>query len=202
MPPVSRDAAARVPLLDPTTFPSLFDDPGDPAVNGFAALGLPAQLTRALAAEGIRTPFPIQVATVPDVLAGRDVLVRGQTGSGKPLAFGLPTLARLAGRGPARPRRPLALILVPTRELAMQVHDGLGLLARTLGVACSMAVGGVGYGFQIGPLERGVHLLVATPGRLRDLIERGSCALDGIEITVIDEADRMADMGFLPEVTE
>lgn len=202
MPPVSRDAAVRAPMPDPNTFPSLFDDPADPTVNGFAALGLPAPLTRALAAEGIRTPFPIQVAAVPDVLARRDVLVRGQTGSGKTLAFGLPVLARLAAHGPATPRRPQALVLVPTRELAMQVHDGLALLARALGLTCSMAVGGVGYGFQIAPLERGVHVLVATPGRLGDLIERGVCSLDGVVITVIDEADRMADMGFLPEVTE
>lgn len=201
--PATRDTAAQTPLPDPCTFPSLFDDPADPAVNGFAALGLPVALTRALALEGIRSPFPIQTATVPDALAGRDVLGRGQTGSGKTLAFGLPLLARLSRQPhPATPRRPRALILVPTRELAMQVHGVLAPLARTLGLACSTAVGGVGYGLQIPPLERGVEVLVATPGRLGDLIERGACALDGVEITVLDEADQMADMGFLPEVTE
>lgn len=209
MPPVSREIAPRSSSLsesssqpDPATFPSLFDDPGDPAVNGFAALGLPVELTRALALEGIRAPFPIQTATVPDVLAGRNVLGRGQTGSGKTLAFGLPMLTRLAGLGQAVPHLPKALVLVPTRELAMQVHDTLLPLARGLGLWTAIAVGGVGYNSQIPHLTRGVHLLVATPGRLGDLIERGSCSLDGIEITVLDEADQMADMGFLPEVTE
>ncbi|MDG4774312.1 DEAD/DEAH box helicase [Solwaraspora sp. WMMD792] len=168
----------------------------------FAALGLPRQLVRTLAREGITTPFEIQRATVPDALAGRDVLGRGQTGSGKTLAFGLPLLARIADGRRARPLRPRALILVPTRELAMQVNDALFPLGRAVGVFLKTAVGGVPYDRQIDSLRRGVEIIVATPGRLGDLIQRGVCQLDDIEITVLDEADQMADMGFLPEVTE
>ncbi|MFI6759183.1 DEAD/DEAH box helicase [Micromonospora sp. NPDC050417] len=171
-------------------------------VRDFAALGLPHQLVRALAREGISTPFEIQQATVPDALAGRDVLGRGQTGSGKTLAFGLPVLARVANGGRARPLHPRALILVPTRELAMQVNDALMPLGKSLGVFLKTAVGGVPYDRQIDALRRGVEIIVATPGRLGDLISRGVCKLDEIEITVLDEADQMADMGFLPEVTE
>ncbi|MFF5116446.1 DEAD/DEAH box helicase [Dactylosporangium aurantiacum] len=169
---------------------------------GFAGLGLPNKLVRALANQGITDPFPIQSATIPDVLAGRDVLGRGRTGSGKTLAFGLPLLARLAASGRSRPHAPKALVLVPTRELAMQVNDALTPLAKTLNLFCKTAVGGVPYDRQIWSLERGVDVLVATPGRLGDLIKRGVCRLDAVEITVLDEADQMADMGFLPEVTE
>ena len=168
----------------------------------FEALGLPEPLVRALARQGITAPFEIQSATVPDALAGRDVLGRGQTGSGKTLAFGLPLLARIADGDRARPSRPRALILVPTRELAMQVNDALAPLGRTVGVFLKTAVGGVPYDRQIDALRRGVEVMVATPGRLADLIERGICKLDDVEITVLDEADQMADMGFLPEVTE
>ncbi|WP_410810792.1 DEAD/DEAH box helicase [Micromonospora sp. 067-2] len=168
----------------------------------FAALGLPEPLVRALARQGITTPFEIQRATVPDALAGRDVLGRGQTGSGKTLAFGLPLLARVAAAKPARPMRPRALILVPTRELAMQVNDALLPLGKALNVFLKTAVGGVPYDRQIDALRRGVEIIVATPGRLGDLIERGICQLDDIEVTVLDEADQMADMGFLPEVTD
>ncbi|AVT41882.1 RNA helicase [Plantactinospora sp. BB1] len=168
----------------------------------FAALGLPRQLVRALHREGIDTPFEIQRATVPDALAGRDVLGRGQTGSGKTLAFGLPLLARMAAGPRARAHHPRALILVPTRELAMQVNDALMPLGRALGVFLKTAVGGVPYDRQIDSLRRGVEIVVATPGRLADLIDRGVCRLDDIEVTVLDEADQMADMGFLPDVTE
>jgi superfamily II DNA/RNA helicase len=192
-------------FVDPSTFPSLFDIPTDDRpgaqAEGFATLGVPARLVRALDRDDISTPFEIQRATIPDALAGRDVLGRGQTGSGKTLAFGLPVLARLAGVK-ARPRHPRALVLVPTRELAMQVNDALLPLGKAVGVFIKTAVGGVPYDRQVDALERGVEIMVATPGRLKDLIERGSCSLDEIEVTVLDEADQMADMGFLPEVTE
>ncbi|MFI6267751.1 DEAD/DEAH box helicase [Micromonospora zamorensis] len=168
----------------------------------FASLGLPEPLVRALAQQGITSPFEIQRATVPDALAGRDVLGRGQTGSGKTLAFGLPLIARLATRNRARPMRPRALILVPTRELAMQVNDALLPLGKAVGIFLKTAVGGVPYDRQIDALRRGVEIIVATPGRLGDLIERGICQLDDVEVTVLDEADQMADMGFLPEVTQ
>ncbi|RAO13413.1 RNA helicase [Micromonospora noduli] len=168
----------------------------------FAALGLPEPLVRALAQQGITSPFEIQRATVPDALAGRDVLGRGQTGSGKTLAFGLPMIARLANRNRARPMRPRALVLVPTRELAMQVNDALVPLGKSVGIFLKTAVGGVPYDRQIDALRRGVEIIVATPGRLGDLIERGICQLDDVEVTVLDEADQMADMGFLPEVTD
>ncbi|MFC7549243.1 DEAD/DEAH box helicase [Plantactinospora sp. GCM10030261] len=176
--------------------------PADAAPVDFADLGLPDQLVRALRREGITTPFEIQAATVPDALAGRDVLGRGQTGSGKTLAFGLPLLARVAASGRARPTYPRALVLVPTRELAMQVNDALLPLGKAMGVFVKTAVGGVPYDRQMDALRRGVEVIVATPGRLGDLIARGVCKLDEIEITVLDEADQMADMGFLPEVTE
>ncbi|MFG1954143.1 DEAD/DEAH box helicase [Micromonospora sp. NPDC048830] len=168
----------------------------------FAGLGLPRPLVRALDRQGITTPFPIQRATVPDALAGRDVLGRGQTGSGKTLAFGLPVIVRVADGGRARPLRPKALVLVPTRELAMQVNDALMPLGKAVGVFLKTAVGGVPYDRQIDALNRGVEIVVATPGRLADLIARGVCHLDDVEVTVLDEADQMADMGFLPEVTE
>ncbi|WP_425280222.1 DEAD/DEAH box helicase [Micromonospora orduensis] len=199
---------------DPSIVPSVYDPavpateagpaPVDaaPAEIDFAALGLPEPLVRALARQGITTPFEIQRATVPDALAGRDVLGRGQTGSGKTLAFGLPVLARVAAGRPARPMRPRALVLVPTRELAMQVNDALLPLGKSLNVFLKTAVGGVPYDRQIDALRRGVEIIVATPGRLGDLIERGICQLDDVEVTVLDEADQMADMGFLPEVTE
>ncbi|SCL16706.1 Superfamily II DNA and RNA helicase [Micromonospora inyonensis] len=200
-------------FADLSTSPSAFDTPlvtpGDHAATtdgtdhvDFAALGLPQPLVRALARQGINAPFEIQRATVPDALAGRDVLGRGQTGSGKTLAFGLPLLARVADGGRARPLYPRALILVPTRELAMQVNDALVPLGKAVGVFLKTAVGGVPYDRQIDALRRGVEIIVATPGRLGDLISRQVCRLDDVEITVLDEADQMADMGFLPEVTE
>ncbi|GIE81301.1 RNA helicase [Actinoplanes philippinensis] len=205
-------------FADASTFPSVFDsttsenetpettgtaaEPAAAPVKTFADLGLPSEIVRVLNREGITTPFEIQAATVPDALAGRDVLGRGQTGSGKTLAFGLPVLARTAQGGRARPHHPKALILVPTRELAMQVADSLMPVGRSVGVFLKTAVGGVPYDRQMDALRRGVEVIVATPGRLADLIERGACKLDDVEITVLDEADQMADMGFLPEVTD
>ncbi|WP_435818119.1 DEAD/DEAH box helicase [Micromonospora matsumotoense] len=198
--------------VDPGTIPSAHDLPtgddtgNDPApatpVVGFADLGLPRQLVDTLARQGITTPFEIQRATLPDAIAGRDVLGRGQTGSGKTLAFGLAVIARLAERNRARPLHPRALVLVPTRELAMQVNDALLPLGKAVGIFLKTAVGGVPYDRQIDALRRGVEIVVATPGRLGDLINRGVCVLDDVEVTVLDEADQMADMGFLPEVTE
>nr|WP_245673836.1 DEAD/DEAH box helicase [Actinoplanes rectilineatus] len=182
--------------------PESTDAPAAAPVRGFADLGLPSEIVRVLNREGITTPFEIQAATVPDALAGRDVLGRGQTGSGKTLAFGLPVLARTALSGKARPHYPKALILVPTRELAMQVADSLMPIGRSVGVFLKTAVGGVPYDRQMDALRRGVEVIVATPGRLADLIERGACRLDDVEVTVLDEADQMADMGFLPEVTD
>jgi len=140
----------------------------------FAELGLPERLVSALERRGITTPFPIQAACLPDTLAGRDVLGRGQTGSGKTLAFGLPLLTRIAGRS-AEPKRPTALILVPTRELAMQVQDALAPLGRSLGLFARPVVGGMSLHRQIPSLRRGVAQLVAPPGRLTDLIARGAC---------------------------
>ena len=170
------------------------------ADNAFAALGLSAEIVQRLARDGITEPFPIQTATIPDALAGRDVLGRGQTGSGKTLAFGLPVLARLAGRQSA-PRRPRAVVLVPTRELAMQVHDAIEPLAHVMGVRVKLVAGGLPYYKQIQALDRGVDILVATPGRLTDLVDRGNCILDQVEIMVLDEADHMCDMGFMPAVS-
>ena len=174
----------------------------DGGVVAFDQLGLPPVLVRALNKGGITTSFPIQAATIPDALSGRDVLGRGRTGSGKTLAFGLPMLARIAASGRSRPRRPKGLVLVPTRELAMQVNDALTPLAKVLGLFTKTAFGGAPYSTQIWALERGVDVLVATPGRLGDLIEKGACSLDGVTVSVLDEADQMADMGFLPDVTK
>jgi superfamily II DNA/RNA helicase len=174
--------------------------PALPAVESFADLDLPAQLSDTLGREGVTVPFPIQAATLPNSLAGRDVLGRGRTGSGKTLAFGLAVLARTAGRR-AEPRRPLALVLVPTRELAQQVTDALTPYARSVGLRPVTVVGGMSIGRQAGALRAGAEVVVATPGRLKDLIDRGDCLLDDVGITVLDEADQMTDMGFMPQVT-
>ncbi|MEV6113584.1 DEAD/DEAH box helicase [Streptomyces sp. NPDC052109] len=171
-----------------------------PAVEAFAELDMPAELLAALGTEGVTVPFPIQAATLPNALAGRDVLGRGRTGSGKTLAFGLPILARLDGQR-AQPRQPLALVLVPTRELAQQVTDALAPYARALRLRLATVVGGMSIGRQASALRGGTEVVVATPGRLKDLIERGDCRLDRIAVTVLDEADQMADMGFMPQVT-
>ena len=170
-----------------------------PPSTSFADMGLPPLLVTALARRGIAAPFAIQSRALPDGLAGRDVLGRAQTGSGKTLAFGLPLLARLSG-GRSRPRRPRGLVLVPTRELAMQVTDALRPLADAVGVRTTAVFGGSPYGRQLAALERCVDIVVATPGRLIDLIDRGACSLSDVAVTVLDEADYMADLGFLPAV--
>ncbi len=165
----------------------------------FADLGVPASLVAALDAQGIGTPFPIQVATLPDTLAGRDVLGRGRTGSGKTLAFAIPVVARLAGGG-RRARQPRSLILVPTRELANQVLAVVEPLARAVGLSATVVYGGVGQSPQVKALARGVDVLIACPGRLEDLVGQRLCDLSAVEVTVLDEADHMADLGFLPVV--
>ncbi|MFB4425242.1 DEAD/DEAH box helicase [Streptomyces sp. QL37] len=173
--------------------------PALPAVDAFADLDMPAALLKTLAAQGVTDPFPIQGATLPNSLAGRDILGRGRTGSGKTLAFGLALLARTAGRR-SEPHAPLALVLVPTRELAQQVTDALTPYATSVNLRVATVVGGMSISRQSGALRRGAEVLVATPGRLKDLIERGDCRLDEVAITVLDEADQMADMGFMPQV--
>ncbi|MEU8683729.1 DEAD/DEAH box helicase [Streptomyces sp. NPDC048611] len=167
----------------------------------FADLGLPEGVVRKLAQNGVTTPFPIQAATIPDALAGKDILGRGRTGSGKTLSFGLPTLATLAD-GRTEKKKPRAVILTPTRELAMQVADALQPYGDVLGLKMKVVCGGTSMGNQIYALERGVDILVATPGRLRDIINRGACSLEDVQVAVLDEADQMSDLGFLPEVTE
>ena len=167
----------------------------------FSEMALPPQVLRTLTELGVREPFPIQAATLPDALAGRDVLGRGRTGSGKTLAFGLPLLVRTAGQR-AEAKQPLALILVPTRELAQQVTEALAPYADALRLRMAAVVGGMSIGRQTAALREGAEVVVATPGRLHDLIERKACRLGRVRITVLDEADQMCDMGFLPQVTE
>ncbi|MGH8949605.1 MAG: DEAD/DEAH box helicase, partial [Acidimicrobiia bacterium] len=166
-------------------------------MSTFAELGLPEPMVVTLERRGITSPFPIQAMTIPDVLAGRDVAGRAPTGSGKTLAFGLPAL-QLLGRG--RSRRPRGLILSPTRELADQIFTELQPLARAVGRSMIAVYGGVSYGPQRSRLQQGIDLLVACPGRLEDLIEQGVVDLRDVDLVVVDEADRMADMGFLPAV--
>ncbi|MEU0303384.1 DEAD/DEAH box helicase, partial [Streptomyces sp. NPDC006175] len=172
----------------------------EPSIT-FASLGLPDGIVRKLAQNGVTAPFPIQAATIPDALAGKDILGRGRTGSGKTLSFGLPTLAALSG-GHTEKKKPRAIILTPTRELAMQVADALQPYGDVLGLKMKVVCGGTSMGNQIYALERGVDVLVATPGRLRDIINRGACSLENVQVAVLDEADQMSDLGFLPEVTE
>ncbi|WP_133243200.1 DEAD/DEAH box helicase, partial [Streptomyces scopuliridis] len=167
----------------------------------FGDLGLPDGIVRKLTQNGVTAPFPIQAATIPDALAGKDILGRGRTGSGKTLSFGLPLLATLAG-GHTEKKKPRGVILTPTRELAMQVADALQPYGDVLGLKMKVVCGGTSMGNQIYALERGVDILVATPGRLRDIINRGACSLDQIQIAILDEADQMSDLGFMPEVTE
>jgi len=167
----------------------------------FAELGVPAPLITALVERGIDEPFPIQTATLPDSLIGHDVLGRGKTGSGKTIAFALPVVARLAAsRRKPQPGKPRALILVPTRELANQVMVSLKPLASAMSLRVATVYGGVGQGPQVSALRQGVDIVVACPGRLEDLIGQRHCRLDAVEITVLDEADHMADLGFLPGV--
>ncbi|MFU8945945.1 DEAD/DEAH box helicase [Mycetocola zhadangensis] len=170
----------------------------------FAQLGVPAPLVSALAADGKTLAFPIQVDTLPDTLGGRDVLGRGKTGSGKTLAFSIPMVARLGGKlagGKRRPGRPLGLVLAPTRELATQISAVLNPLAAAYGLNTTTIFGGVNQTRQVTALKAGVDIVVACPGRLEDLMKQGFVNLDAVEITVLDEADHMADLGFLPVVT-
>jgi superfamily II DNA/RNA helicase len=167
----------------------------------FTALGLPHPLARVLASSGITAPFPIQAATLPDSLSGRDVLGRGRTGSGKTYAFLLPVVARLAATPVRRTaRRPRALILAPTRELVTQIEASLAPLAATAGLRSMTVFGGVRPGPQINALARGVDIMIACPGRLEDLMRSGHADLSGVSVSVLDEADHMADLGFLPAV--
>ncbi len=184
-PSIDEEAAVSVPLNTDTTF---------------ADLNLPPALVSALNAQGILTPFAIQAATIPDALAGRDVLGRGRTGSGKTLAFGLPMITRLSDG--ARASAPRGIVLVPTRELAMQVHDALAPLAATSGLSLILIAGGMSYTPQLRAFQRGVDIVIATPGRLIDLMDQGAADLTRVEVTVLDEADHMADLGFMPAVTQ
>ncbi|HYN73408.1 MAG TPA: DEAD/DEAH box helicase [Nakamurella sp.] len=175
--------------------------PADPGQEGlsFAELGVPTPLLPALTGLGAVDPFPIQSATLPATLAGRDVLGRGKTGSGKTIAFAIPLVTRLTG-GKRTPRRPRGLILLPTRELALQVQRTVEPLAQAAGLRTVVVFGGVGYGNQTAALQRGVDIVIACPGRLEDLISQRFCDLSAVEVTVLDEADHMADLGFLPGV--
>jgi superfamily II DNA/RNA helicase len=183
---VSRPSSVSTPVSDHPTF---------------AELGVPAVIVDALTRNGITEPFPIQTATLPFTLAGRDVLGRGRTGSGKTYSFAIPVVARLAtSTAPRRPLRPRALILAPTRELVSQIDATIAPLAAALKMRTMTIFGGVGYGPQVSALRAGVDIVVACPGRLADIIADGNASLDGVEITVLDEADHMADLGFLPVV--
>jgi superfamily II DNA/RNA helicase len=204
-----RPHTTRVPASRPTTpttvSTSASPSPATPAPAGtgasFRELGLPETVVQTLAKTGITTPFPIQTATLPDSLSGRDVLGRGRTGSGKTLAFVLPILVRLASSpSPRRPNRPRALVLAPTRELATQIEAVMAPIARALSLRTLTVFGGVGAGPQISGLRAGVDVVVACPGRLADHVGTGHANLDAVEITVLDEADHMADLGFLPVV--
>jgi superfamily II DNA/RNA helicase len=197
--PRPQPAASAVPA--PVVVPVGADATVLPTDTTFAALGVPAPLVEVLTTSGITAPFPIQVATLPDSLAGRDVLGRGRTGSGKTLAFSLPLVARLAASTTKRqPKRPRSLILVPTRELANQVAAVVDPLARALGMKTTTIFGGVGQNPQVQALASGLDVVIACPGRLEDLIQQGHCDLGAIEVTILDEADHMADLGFLPGV--
>jgi len=173
------------------------------STKNFTNLGVPAKIAAVLTSQGIDLPFPIQVDTLPDTLAGRDVLGRGKTGSGKTLAFSIPMVARLSAlanssQGAAKPR---GLVLAPTRELATQITNTLQPLATAMHLRVTTIFGGVPQNKQVKAIREGVEIIVATPGRLEDLMKQGLLKLDGIEITVLDEADHMADLGFLPGVT-
>ncbi|MEI7656353.1 MAG: DEAD/DEAH box helicase, partial [Actinomycetes bacterium] len=169
------------------------------ADNGFVALGVREELAAVLAADNVTEPFPIQTATLPDSIAGRDVLGRGQTGSGKTLAFGLGMLTSLAFRR-NDPHQPIGLVMVPTRELAQQVDAVLKPLARQVRLSTQVIAGGLPYAKQLDSLKRAVSILVATPGRLIDLVNKGVLDLSQVQVTVLDEADQMSDMGFMPDM--
>ncbi|BFV59933.1 DEAD/DEAH box helicase [Kitasatospora sp. CMC57] len=197
----NRRPQRSAPQEAPADFAVVEGTPARPPAATFAELEMPKGLLSALGREGVTEPFPIQSATLPDALAGRDVLGRGRTGSGKTLAFGLSLLARTAGKR-ADARAPLALVLVPTRELAQQVTDALTPYATAVNLRIATVVGGMSITRQANAVRRGAEVLVATPGRLDDLINRQDVRLDDVQITVLDEADQMADMGFLPQVTK
>ena len=173
----------------------------DTASSSWSELGVSTELLSTLKRQGIDSPFPIQAKTLPDAISGRDVLGRGQTGSGKTLAFGLAMVTRLAHRK-ATAKHPLGIVLVPTRELAMQVTDALMPYAQAVDLDIRLIAGGMPYAKQIDALKRGVPIVVATPGRLNDLVEQGHINLSKIEITILDEADQMCDMGFMPQIVE
>ncbi|MFE2639665.1 DEAD/DEAH box helicase [Streptomyces scopuliridis] len=194
-------AASATPEISETSEVDEASDADETPGLTFGDLGLPDGIVRKLTQNGVIAPFPIQAATIPDALAGKDILGRGRTGSGKTLSFGLPLLATLAG-GHTEKKKPRGVILTPTRELAMQVADALQPYGDVLGLKMKVVCGGTSMGNQIYALERGVDILVATPGRLRDIINRGACSLEQIQIAVLDEADQMSDLGFMPEVTE
>jgi superfamily II DNA/RNA helicase len=187
------------PVDEPNVAADVTPEPTGPT---FAALGLPQTLVTALERRGIRHPFAIQASALPDALTGRDVLGKAATGSGKTLAFGLPMLARLGADVRRGPRAPRGLVLVPTRELAQQVSDNLAPLGQSVGVHVTTVYGGAPMYRQIQQLRRGADVVIATPGRLLDLIRQGEAHLDQVVVTVLDEADFMADLGFLPDVTE
>jgi superfamily II DNA/RNA helicase len=199
----SIDPALTVRVDEPNLAADLgTENTPEPTGPTFAQLGLPQSLVTALERRGIRHPFAIQASALPDALAGRDVLGKAATGSGKTLAFGLPLLARLAADVRQGRRAPRGLILVPTRELAQQVQDNLAPLGQSIGVHTTTVYGGAPMHRQIQQLRRGVDVVIATPGRLQDLIEQGEARLDQVVVTVLDEADFMADLGFLPVVKE
>ena len=192
----SRLTEQRPPTPTPATVPTV-----EQAIPSFAQLGVPKILCDTLDGQGITAPFPIQVATLPDSLAGNDVLGRGRTGSGKTLAFSLPLVAQLMKRKVERTsRRPRALVLAPTRELALQISDTLKPLAAAAGLRTMVIIGGVNQNPQVNSLRQGVEIVVACPGRLEDLINQRHLSLEQVEVTVLDEADHMADLGFLPAV--
>ena len=173
------------------------------SIKTFTDLGVPAKIATVLEAQSIDSPFPIQVDTLPDTLAAKDVLGRGKTGSGKTLAFSIPMVVRLSASANNNqgPRRPRGLVLVPTRELATQIAKTLQPLASAMNLRVTTIFGGVSQKAQVQAIRNGVEIIVATPGRLEDLMKQGLLKLDSIEITVLDEADHMADLGFLPGVT-
>ena len=200
-PDSTRNAEPRRQSAPLEAAPLVATVPSGPVVTSFSELGVPAELVSVLAAQGILEAFPIQSATLPDSLSGRDVLGRGRTGSGKTIAFALPLVARLSESGRrVRPGHPRALVLLPTRELATQVHDTIAPLARAAGLSTTTVFGGVSQGGQVRAFKQGVDIVVACPGRLEDLMNQRHVRLDDVEVTVLDEADHMADLGFLPGV--
>ncbi|MET9505614.1 DEAD/DEAH box helicase [Streptomyces sp. NPDC006622] len=200
LPHAGKHRPATAPQGDLSTPPPV--SPGLPPAASFDALGLPPEVLATMTGLGVTEPFPIQAATLPNALAGRDVLGRARTGSGKTLAFGLALLVRTATGRPAESKRPRALVLVPTRELAQQVGDALEPYARVLDLRLATVVGGLSINKQTALLRAGVDVVIATPGRLTDLVSRRDCHLNHVRITVLDEADQMCDLGFLPQVSD